>query len=566
MARLIEDLNNKVTINGASFAQQFLLNKGLKLFGQRGHDASLKEMDQLHRRNCFTPISIAELSPTERRKAQQALMFLGKKRDKSIKGRMVYNGKPTRDWLSREDSSSPTAALESIMLTGVIDAKENRDVMTCDIPNAFIQALMPEVKTGDDRVIMKITGVLVDMLVELNPTLYGPYVVYEKRGKVLYVRVLRAIYGMLEAALLWYTKFRRELEEEGFKFNPYDPCVANREKNGAQHTLLFHVDDLKSSHKDPKVNDQFEKWLQTKYGGHGQVITHRGKVHEYLGMELDYSEPGKVKIGMIKYVENMIRDFPVNLKKTDTAKTPAGDDLFNHGQGKKLPKERAEAYHTMVAKGLFLCKRARPDVQPTIAVLCTRVKDPNEADWGKLVRLMKYLNGTTRFRLTLSAENLHLIKWYVDASFAVHPDFKSHTGAAMKFGGGKGAVQSISRKQKLNTRSSTESELVGADDVSVMILWTMLFMEAQGYVIDKNILYQDNKSAILLETNGKKSSSKRTRALNIRYFFLTDQVEKGNVQIEYCPTDDMVGDFHTKPLQGEKFRKFRNDILGFMEQ
>ena len=216
----------------------------------------------------------------------------------------------------------------------------------------------------------------------------------------------------------------------------------------------------------------------------------------------------------------------------------------------------------MVAKALFLCKRARPDIQPTIAVLCTRVKEPNEANWAKLVRMLKYLNGTRELRLTLSAANLNCIKWWVDASFAVHPDFKSHTGAAMKFGDGKGAAQSISRKQKLNTKSSTESELVGADDISVMILWTKLFLEEQGYEIEKNILYQDNKSAILFETNGKKSSGKRTRALNIRYFFLTDQVEKGNLTIEYCPTDDMVGDFHTKPLQGEKFRKFRNEILG----
>jgi hypothetical protein len=81
-------------------------------------------------------------------------------------------------------------------------------------------------------------------------------------------------------------------------------------------------------------------------------------------------------------------------------------------------------------------------------------------------------------------------------------------------------------------------------------------MEAQGYEIDKNILFQDNKSSILLETNGKKSSGKRTRALNIWYFFITDQVEKGNVDIEYCPTDAMIGDFHTKPLRGEKFRRF----------
>jgi hypothetical protein len=124
-------------------------------------------------------------------------------------------------------------------------------------------------------------------------------------------------------------------------------------------------------------------------------------------------------------------------------------------------------------------------------------------------------------------------------------------------------AQSISRKQKLNTRSSTEAELVGADDVSIMILWTKLFMEAQGHKIEKNILYQDNKSTILLENNGKRSSSKRTRAFNIRYFFLTDQIEKGNLSVEYCPTTEMIGDYMSKPLQGKLFQKFKKAIMGY---
>jgi hypothetical protein len=113
---------------------------------------------------------------------------------------------------------------------------------------------------------------------------------------------------------------------------------------------------------------------------------------------------------MIKYVEDMLSEFPIKFKKTDKATLPAGDGLFNEGQGKKLETGRAETYHTTVAKGLFLCKRARPDIQPTIAVLCTRVKGPNEADWQKLIRMMKYLNGTTKLRLMLSAGNLHCIK------------------------------------------------------------------------------------------------------------------------------------------------------------
>ena len=560
IARYIVDINTMTTIRGSAFAQQYLLDKGLKVFGKKGRGAASKEMDQLHKRSCFTPISIKEMTPAERKKAQMAIMFLTEKRDDSIKGRMVYNGKPTREWVNREDAASPTAALESIILTGVIEAHEKRDIMCVDIPNAFIQTLMPPTKDGDERVIMKITGPLVDMLVELNQALYGPYVVMEKGRKVLHVVVLRAIYGMLEAALLWYKKFRKELEEVGFKFNPYDPCVANRVVRKLQQTIVFHVDDLKSSHKDPKVNDEFVTWLNRKYGEHGAVAVHRGKIHEYLGMELEYTKKGELIIGMVKYVEKMIETFPVKLSSKDTAMTPAGDNLFDEGQSKKLSQARADEFHTMVAKGLFLCKRARPDIQQPIAILATRVKGPNESDWNKLVRMMKYLNGTRSERVTLSADSLHVIKWYVDASFAVHPDFKSHTGATMTMG--RGAIQSISRKQKLNTRSCTEAELVAVDDALVMILWTKLFLEEQGYDIDKNILYQDNKSAILLETNGKKSSGKRTRAINIRYFFITDQVEKGNVSIEYCPTDEMTGDLHTKPLQGEKFRGFRNNVLG----
>ena len=178
----------------------------------------------------------------------------------------------------------------------------------------------------------------------------------------------------------------------------------------------------------------------------------------------------------------------------------------------------------------------------------------------RLVRLMKYLNGTREDCLILSADNLRILKWYADAAFAVHPDFKSHTGGCITLG--HGMPITMSHKQKLNTTSSTTTELVGADDIVGPLLWTKLFMEAQGHEIKKNILYQDNKSAILLELNGKSSSSKRTRALNIRYFFITDQASQGNLSIEYCPTGDMIADFFMKPLQGQLFEHFRKQIMG----
>jgi hypothetical protein len=149
------------------------------------------------------------------------------------------------------------------------------------------------------------------------------------------------------------------------------------------------------------------------------------------------------------------------------------------------------------------------------------------------MRLMFYLNGSKEEDLFLVVDDQHVIKWDVDASFAVHKDFRSHTGGAMSYG--TGVPTSISRKQRLNTKSSTEAELFGVDDVTTMILWTKLFSEAQGYHISGNVVHQDNKSAILLERNGKRSSSKQTRAINIRCFFITDQIEKGNIEIKYCP-------------------------------
>jgi hypothetical protein len=126
---------------------------------------------------------------------------------------------------------------------------------------------------------------------------------------------------------------------------------------------------------------------------------------------------------------------------------------------------------------------------------------------------------------------------------------------------GKGSVYSTSTRQKLNTKSSTEAELVGVDDVMPMILWTRQFMEGQGYQIKDNVVYQDNQSAMLLEKNGQQSSTKRTRHLDIRFFFVTDRIKAKQLTVEYCPTGDMWADVFTKPLQGAAFRKFRKLIL-----
>ncbi|CAJ1966446.1 unnamed protein product [Cylindrotheca closterium] len=157
---------------------------------------------------------------------------------------------------------------------------------------------------------------------------------------------------------------------------------------------------------------------------------------------------------MDDYVKNMLEDFPVKFNKDSKQETPAGNDLLEAGKGKLLNAEYRQIFHTTVARELYVSKRARFDIHPTITILALRVQEPTESDWKKCVRMMRYLFCTSLYHLTLSAESFQVMKWMIKASFVVHPDFKSHTGGTLSFAGG--AAQVMSKKQKLNSRSGTD--------------------------------------------------------------------------------------------------------------
>lgn len=124
---------------------------------------------------------------------------------------------------------------------------------------------------------------------------------------------------------------------------------------------------------------------------------------------------------------------------------------------------------------------------------------------------------------------------------------------------GKGCPINLSTKQKINTRSSTE--LVRINDALALMLWVRLFMIEQGFTVTDNVLHQDNQSTMLLAKNGGQSSGKKTRHIEIRYYFIMDQIHSSNVSLKYCPTEYMIADFFTKPLQGILFRKLRKLIM-----
>ncbi len=151
-----------------------------------------------------------------------------------------------------------------MLLTSLVDVQENRDVAIVDIPNVFIQMV---VEKDDDKVVMRIRGHMVDVLVKVAPRVYGPYVSTDKQGrKRLLVECLNAIYGMMVASLLYYRKFTRSLKNQRYVVNPYDPCVWNKMIKKKQITICFHVNDCKVLHKSARVVDTFPRLTSVKHG------------------------------------------------------------------------------------------------------------------------------------------------------------------------------------------------------------------------------------------------------------------------------------------------------------
>jgi hypothetical protein len=304
MVQFNQRMSSTTTTNGQQYFTTYSLKKGLQKFGERGVAATNKEMQQMIDRTCFVPVEKNKLTEMEKKRAIESLIFLHEKGDGTVKARYCANGSTQRDYMQRDEVASPTVSTESTILTAVVEAAENCDVATADIPNAFCQTEHARVDKDGNRTIMKIRGPLVSLLCALQPE-YRDYVVMESGSEVLYVHVLRAIYGLMISSLLFYKKLSHDLVQYGFKINPYDPCVANKTVKDKQLTVSWHIDDLKVSHADAARVDDFMAWVRETYGQIGTVKETRGKIQNYLGMTLDYEVPGQVTIDMVDYVESM---------------------------------------------------------------------------------------------------------------------------------------------------------------------------------------------------------------------------------------------------------------------
>jgi hypothetical protein len=160
----------------------------------------------------------------------------------------------------------------------------------------------------------------------MAPQVYRKYIMVDNKGtRILYVKLQKALYGLMLASLLFYRKLRKEIKEYGFKVNPYNPCVANMmTKYGKQLTVIWHVYNLMASGEDNFELTKLSCYLCKIYGP--KLSMHTGKKHNYLGVKMEFNEDRTLSVSMITYLKNVIAGFPEEIR--GKANSPATDHLF----------------------------------------------------------------------------------------------------------------------------------------------------------------------------------------------------------------------------------------------
>eukprot|EP00559_Dactyliosolen_fragilissimus_P000411 CAMPEP_0184874252 /NCGR_PEP_ID=MMETSP0580-20130426/42288_1 /TAXON_ID=1118495 /ORGANISM="Dactyliosolen fragilissimus" /LENGTH=255 /DNA_ID=CAMNT_0027377237 /DNA_START=17 /DNA_END=784 /DNA_ORIENTATION=+ len=252
-------------------------------------------------------------------------------------------------------------------------------------------------------------------MVEIWPELQDD-IVMENGVEVLYLRIVKALYGCIESALLWYEVFKGKLEDMGFTVNPYSRCVAPKQINGHQCTITWYVDDAKVSHVDEKVVEKIISILQNIYGNLKAV---NGKSHDLLGININFRDDRTIEIDIILFLKDIIAGFPDTISESEV--NPVTKDIFEVNDSDIiLDDKRAKVFHSICAKLLWAMRRSQLDIEVPILFLMTKVGCSTEGDWKKMKCLLEFINGTIDNKKRIAIENICTLIRMIDASHEVH--------------------------------------------------------------------------------------------------------------------------------------------------
>lgn len=364
-------------------------------------------------------------------------------------------------------------------------------------------------------------------------------------GEVCHLK--KSIYGLKQSGRIWNRTIDSRLKELGFIQSTADACLYVRTRGNKQVFILLYVDDMLIVCETESEYEAILRALSEQFN-----IVPLGDVRQYLGIQVERSSDGNFSLNQRCYIQRLGSRFGLDMAKPSLIPMDPGYLQAKEEEISKLPNN--VSYSSLVGGLLYIAVNTRPDVAISVSLLGRKVSEPNTNDWTEAKRTMRYLLATKHFRLKLGGNNADL-KAFVDADWAGdHRDRKSNSGFLITFGGG--AISWAARKQTCVALSSTEAEFIAAAEVGQELLWIRKLMADVGEPASKILLYEDNQSAIRqLESE---RLERRSKHVDTKFQFTKDLVQQGVLTVIYCPSEHMVADMLTKPLNKIKLMKHRS--------
>ena len=543
-----------------SFNKTLTLRKGLQVYGETAKKSIEAEIEGIIDREVWEGVHWKQLSKTQRKKILREKVIVQEKRTPAgvfnkIKSRLVVLGNLQKEAdIGDEKLTSPTPSIHTILIQATRAAAENREVITFDVGQAFLNAQLES--SGKEHIVLRLSAPVADILVNLDSS-YKQYMCID--GTML-VKLKKALYGLRQAPRVWFDTIRAFLIHNGFQQSKLDDCFFWKTYPDEKSIdISIHVDDgLVTTNTMTRVESLLAA-LKEKFK---IITTTRGLRHEYLSMVLVFNRESRlVEITMPRYAQKILDDYPHKYKSTTT---PHDKDLFKISESKALSKDEQTLFHSTVMRILFYASRVRPDILATVNFLTTRTRfgTATNEDKRKLTRLLNYIYTTQQDGIMLGGDsngNLRL-RAYADASYGVHMDGKSHTGNVITLG--RGPIFCKSSKQRSVTKSSCEAEILALSDIVSTVAWMNDFLLEISVTSEPPILLEDNKAAIFLVTHGS-STAGRVRHVHIRNAFVNQFITNGTMKIIFCPTSQMIADILTKPLSPPIYSFLRKLLLGY---
>jgi hypothetical protein len=463
-----------------------------------------------------------------------------------FKARLVAMGNTQMKGIDYIETYSPVVKSQTLRIMLVIAARCNLLIEQTDVDTAYLNATLDRVN---------------------YMTMPEGYEEYDKHGNRLILHLLKSLYGLHQSGREWYKLISSSLKDNGFEQAKTDPCLFIKKASIGNAYILLYVDDMiimASSQQD--IND-IKHNLRKNFS-----IKEMGAAQNILGMLIECTAEG-IYLGQPKYAMEILKSMDMIL--CSPKHTPMVVGWEHDINSLPLSPDRAKKYHSVVMKLAYLANQTRPDIAFTVNTLSQYQTDCREHDWKAVVHAVRYLRGTTDHGLFYTLESnpfatLHtndtnflddttfIPEAYADASYAQEHGRKSRSGHVFMMAGA--AITWFCKKQPVVALSSTEAEYYALSEAVKEALWLrQMLNEIEFRMNDPTVVHQDNLSTIAIAMNP--IQHQRVKHMDVKVHFLRDHLDKKDVTLLYCPTEDMVADILTKALPNVSHRKFTN-LLG----